>query len=263
MINDDCDRTAALAAGWALGALDPEDMAFVRSHLETCRRPHAELREAAAIAAAIGAALPDQEIPPAALRGRVLAAARRPAATATIGSAGEPMRRGWRWAAFGATALALAASLTLAVQIGENRALRDQVADLAARVTAATAERQQAEGWIERAVARGADAFFMTGQGEGRSASFMLVVEHDATGAVLLMSGLPALTTGETYELWVERDGEVTAVQAFRPDAGGLAAVTIDGSLAGVRQAMITVEPGAGSSAPSLGDVIMQGELSL
>ncbi len=124
-------------------------------------------------------------------------------------------------------------------------------------------ELDTAEAWIERAVGTGADAFFMSGEGQAAQASFMLVVEADAAGAVLLMSGLPELEAGRTYELWVERDGAIVAVGTFQPDERGLAAVTIDASLHGIRQAMITVEPEGGSDAPSDGDVIMQGELTL
>jgi len=114
-----------------------------------------------------------------------------------------------------------------------------------------SAELDTAEAWIERAVATGADD------------SFMLVVEADAAGAVLLMSGLPELSPGQTYELWVERDGAIVGVGTFRPDERGLAAVTIDASLDGIRHAMITIAPEGGSEVPSAGDVIMQGDLTL
>jgi hypothetical protein len=120
----------------------------------------------------------------------------------------------------------------------------------------------QARTWIQRAVAGGATAYFMDGQGEGALASFMLVVEDGATGAVLLMSGLPPLEDDETYELWVERDGQIVGVGTFSPDASGIAAMTIDASLDGIRQAMITIEPAGGSVQPDADDVIMQGELS-
>lgn len=165
--------------------------------------------------------------------------------------------------AVGATTVALAASLALAVQVGGNGALRDQLIQARSELTAVAAELDTAEAWIERAVATGADAFFMSGEGQGAEASFMLVVEADAAGAVLLMSGLPELEPGQTYELWVERDGAIVGVGTFQPDAGGLAAVTIDASLDGIRRAMITIEPEGGSDAPTPGDVIMQGDLTL
>ena len=159
--------------------------------------------------------------------------------------------------------MAVAASLALAVQLGENRTLDDRLAAADARLAALATRVDDAEGWIERAVARGADAFFMEGEGQAQEASFMLVVEERAAGAVLLMSGLPLLPEGETYELWVRRDGAVVGVGTFRPDERGLAAVAIDASLSGIRQAMVTIEPVGGSRTPSVDDVIMEGELSL
>lgn len=80
MNHDDCARMADLAPAAALGALDPDDDTFVRAHLATCVRPHPERREAMALAAAIGAALPDEDLPSPALRTRLLDAVRADAA---------------------------------------------------------------------------------------------------------------------------------------------------------------------------------------
>ena len=264
MNHDDCARLAGLAPAAALGALDSDEASFVRAHLASCSRPHPELRDAVAMAAAIGGAWPEEDAPSPQLRARLLGAARSEATGPVMARRRPASRRTWwRPVAVGATSLAVAASLALAVQVGENGALRDQLADARTQITAMSTELDTAEAWIERAVATGADAFFMSGEGQGADASFMLVVEADAAGAVLLMSGLPELEAGQTYELWVERDGAIVGVGTFRPDERGLAAVTIDASLDGIRQAMITIEPEGGSRAPTPGDVIMQGDLTL
>lgn len=263
MNHDDCARLSALAPATALGALDPDEAAFVRAHLAGCSRPHPELRDAIELAAAIGTAWPEEDAPTPQLRARLLAAARSEAEP-TAGRPRSPRPRAWwRPVAIGATSLAVAASLALAIQVGENGALRDQLADARTQVASIGTELDTAEAWIERAVATGADAYFMSGEGQAEEASFMLVVEADAAGAVLLMSGLPPLAPGQTYELWVERDGAIVGVGTFQPDARGLAAVTIDASLDGIRQAMITIEPVGGSDAPTPEDVIMQGDLTL
>ena len=262
--HDDCARLATLAPASALGSLDHDEAAFLRVHLAACTRPHPELRDAVELAAAIGGAWPEEDAPSPQLRARLLAAARAETSVpAPPGSRTAARRSWWRPAAIGASGVALAASLILAVQIGENGALRDQLADTRTQLAAIGTELATAEAWIERAVATGADAFFMSGEGQGAEASFMLVVEADAAGAVLLMSGLPELAPGQTYELWVERDGAIVGVGTFEPDEGGLAAVTIDASLDGIRQAMITIEPEGGSETPTSGDVIMQGDLTL
>jgi hypothetical protein len=261
--HDDCARLSALAPATALGALDPDEAAFVRAHLAGCSRPHPELRDAIELAATIGTAWPEEDAPTPQLRARLLAAARSEADPTPHRPRGARPRPWWRPVAIGATSLAVAASLALAIQVGENGALRDQLADARTQVAMIGTELDTAEAWIERAVATGADAYFMSGEGQAAEASFMLVVEADAAGAVLLMSGLPSLAPGQTYELWVERDGAIVGVGTFRPDARGLAAVTIDASLDGIRQAMITIEPVGGSDAPTPEDVIMQGDLTL
>ena len=264
MTATDCAQLDDLAPALALGALDVREAAFAHAHLGSCGRPHARLREAVTTAAAVGAALPDEERPTPALRARLLHAARaeiypRPRS----GTASDARGRRWRAVAVGTGTLAMAASLALSVQLAERSSLDARLASTDARIAALETELGRAEAWIERAVARGAEAHFMEGEGDATAASFMLVVEDGAAGAVLLMSGLPALPEGQTYELWVEQDGAIVGVSTFRSDAGGLAAVTIDASLRGIRQAMITVEPAGGSAAPSVDDVVMQGELSL
>ena len=264
MNHDDCARIAALAPAAALGALDPDEVAFLRAHLAACPRPHPEMQDAVALASAIGGAWPEEDAPSPQLRARLLGAARSEASEpVTPHSRPAPNRSWWRPVAVGATGLAFAASLALAVQVGENGAMRDELDETRIQLAAIGTELDTAEAWIERAVATGADAFFMSGEGHGAEASFMLVVEADAAGAVLLMSGLPDLAPGQTYELWVERDGAIVGVGTFEPDERGLAAVTIDASLDGIRQAMITVEPEGGSETPTPGDVIMQGDLTL
>lgn len=256
--HDDCARFRSLAPAAAIGALDAEEAAFARAHVRTCPEPHPEVAEWAALAAAIGGAMPDEDLPAPALRDRLLSAVR----AQPVARRAPVTRAAWRPRAVAAASLALAAALLLGVQIGENRALRSELGATADRLTALETELGAAREWVQRAVARGADAFFMDGQGEAAQASFMLVVEESAAGAVLLMSGLPTLPAGETYELWIERDGVVVGVGTFRADGGGLAAVAIDSSLAGIRQAMVTIEPLGGSTTPNADEVIMQGELS-
>jgi hypothetical protein len=261
--HDDCARLAALAPSAALGALEPDDAAFVRAHLSACPRAHPELRDALALAAVIGEAMPDEDLPSPALRERLMARIHEesPDPTAVAAVVRQPAPP-WRWIASGAGVLAAAAVLAVAVLAGQVGALRAELDAAERDLVARTAELDQAQAWIQRAVASGATAFFMDGEGQGEFASFMLVVEDDAAGAVLLMSGLPQLAEGETYELWVERDGRVIGVGTFTPDREGLAALAIDASVAGVRQAMITIEPEGGSTQPNADDVIMQGELS-
>lgn len=88
--HDDCARLTALAPASALGALDPDEAAFVRAHLVGCPRPHPELRDAIELAAMIGMAWPDEEAPTPQLRARLLSAARSEAAPPANRPAASP-----------------------------------------------------------------------------------------------------------------------------------------------------------------------------
>jgi anti-sigma-K factor RskA len=87
-----CDEVRDLAASFVLGALDADEMDAVRAHLASCPEAHAEFEELGSVLPALAASVPLVE-PPAALKGRVMAAAavdlasRAPAATATAPAA--------------------------------------------------------------------------------------------------------------------------------------------------------------------------------
>jgi hypothetical protein len=70
-----CDYVRELASGFVLGALEPDETAAVRDHLDTCREPHPELAEFGGILPYL-AVTPEPLEPPAWLRGSVISAAR-------------------------------------------------------------------------------------------------------------------------------------------------------------------------------------------
>ncbi len=77
----------ALAVGWALSALDPEDEERFAEHLPGCARCTATVRESLYTVADLAYALPD-EAPPASLKSRLMAAVA--AEPRTPGAAAEP-----------------------------------------------------------------------------------------------------------------------------------------------------------------------------
>jgi hypothetical protein len=72
----DCSALDPLAAGHAVGALDPIERRAVADHLGRCDRPHPALRESHVVAAAMGAALAPPCRPSDALRTAILDAIR-------------------------------------------------------------------------------------------------------------------------------------------------------------------------------------------
>ena len=142
----------ALAVGWALSALEPEDEARVRVHLPTCPRCSETVRDAVRTVIDLAYAVPD-ETPPRHLRRRILEAAaaepRRPAGAPAdapeppAGPAGAdrvggevvpltPRRRRWLTGAAAAAGIAVLAGLgAWNVQLRNEQAeLRSQQAEL-------------------------------------------------------------------------------------------------------------------------------------
>jgi anti-sigma-K factor RskA len=91
-----CDRVRELASGFVLGALEPDEMAAVRHHVDHCRKPHQELAELGGILPYLAVA-PEPVEPPTWLRGSVIAAvkadlqARQPVAKPTERRVLEPV----------------------------------------------------------------------------------------------------------------------------------------------------------------------------
>ncbi len=78
-----CDEVRDLAASFVLGALDADEMAAVREHLAGCDDAHAEIAELGSVVPALDASVPVVE-PPAALKGRLMAAAAADLATRSV-----------------------------------------------------------------------------------------------------------------------------------------------------------------------------------
>ena len=88
-----CDDVRELAASFVLGALDADEADAVRAHLASCADPHAEMAERGSVLNVLAESVPVVE-PPAALKGRILAAAA--ADLEARGRGRWPRRRGAR-----------------------------------------------------------------------------------------------------------------------------------------------------------------------
>jgi hypothetical protein len=72
----------------------------------------------------------------------------------------------------------------------------------------------------------------------------------DASGGTLRVHGMPKLRSNETYQVWLQRDGEVIpkAMFSVSDDGDGLTAVD---DLKGADRVMVTREPAGGAPSPS------------
>lgn len=157
------------------------------------------------------------------------------------------------WAAPRRRAQPLAWTLTLAVIVGLlgwNLRLRQQHDTTAEARALLTAEDREVTP--------------LTGSAQARGATARLVLRRDDPRAGLVVSGLPPLPPGRSYQLWFVRPDQTRASGAvFRVDAQGEAVVLVQipETLGAFRGVGVTEEPAGGSPAPT-GRNLLAGALS-
>jgi len=235
-----------LAAMYAVGALDGDDLATFEAHLATgcdqCATIVRESREALArLALADTPAVPPPDVK-AALLARVATAARA-----------RPSRRGWlTWAAATAAVVALAVMLASGVvasryeaQLGhmarETAKERERLAALRTQVAALELLRDPATRVIEL-------------RSPSSSATARLIWNEKA-GGYLITSNLPPAPEGKAYELWALGGPQPRPAGLFNVDPEGRVVQKLEpaGEAKGFA---VTLEPATGVPAPT-GPIVM------
>jgi anti-sigma-K factor RskA len=224
---------AGNAAPYVLGALEEREHEEFLAHLETCAVCREEVAALQLVANSLPALVPPLGAPPE-LKSRVMSTVRSEAGWATTAQsaaaaepslarprsrfARAPRRAGLGLAALVATVAVVAVALLAGGSGSSGRVIR-------ARVLA-----------------------------PGASASLHL---HGAS-AELQVSGMPQSAPNRVYEVWVKRGGAAQPTDAlFTVSAAGRATVAVPGSIAGVKQVMVTSEPRGGSRTPTSPPVIV------
>jgi anti-sigma-K factor RskA len=272
----DCDEVRDLAPLYVLGALEADEMAAVRAHLDGCPEAHAEFRELGSVVPALLETV-EPEAPPPDLRRRVLAAAyadmaerRHPAATpmprrvvpmkrvnvggseleipdrdagyddvdADARAGGVDRMRGPR------RYLGLAAAILIF-------AIGAFAFNLQQDLTTARGYRDGVEAALQLAAQPGSLTTILVG--DGREASGLAVVGTD--GEVrLAMQGLDGTSGTEVYTAWaIAGDGAPVPIGTFTVGRGGTAVARAEApvAVAGMTVAL-TLEPGPGATTPTL-----------
>jgi hypothetical protein len=221
------DPCGANAAPYVLRALGDEEAAAFLVHLETCAVCREEVAALQVVADVLPAVAP-QVRAPGELKRRVMAEVasdagwqprRMPASTTQRLRLSAPGRQAALGLAAVAAGLAIAAIALLGGGSGAKvRVIRAQV--LAPRASA--------------------------------------TVRLSGARADLTVQNLPQAAAGRVYEVWVKRAGAAQPTDAlFTVSATGSATVSVPGSVAGVKQIMVTSEPRGGSRVPTSAPVIV------
>lgn len=238
-----------LAAVYAAGALDGDDLARFEAHLPGCPACQAAVREAHDTLARAAMSAPPQIPPPAV----------REALVSRVGRARASGRRGWlAWAAATAVAAGAAAAFTGAYVAVRYEARLGQMA----RETTAVKERlARNEAALREQIAlyRGAVELLrdpatrvveLRGQGPSPAASGRMIW-NDAGGGHLFVAGLPPAPAGKTYELWTIAGKTPRPAGLFAVDAGGRGAHRVEPSAGPAQGFAVTLEPEGGTPAPT------------
>jgi anti-sigma-K factor RskA len=248
----DHDTFEELAAVYAVGALDGDDLARFEAHLaEGCARCTATLRYSREALHRLALAGPPAVPPPevkAGLMARIAAPRERVRGRAS-----------WvPWAAATAAAAAITAMITGGVVASRYEARLGQMA----RETAAVRERllrSEAALRDQVAVYRGAVELLrdpatrvvdLRGAGPSPEASGRMVW-HDKAGGHLFVANLPPAPAGKAYELWTLGGPAPQPAGTFQVDAAGRASHRVAPAGAPPMKFAVTLEPEAGVPAPT------------
>jgi anti-sigma-K factor RskA len=193
-----------LAAGYALGALEPEDEAIFRRHLDDCPACAASVRELEGVAAQLPHAVPPVQPPETLWAGiqREIGAEARPA-DGRAEPRGRRAREPRRVLRLGAVAAAIVAVAALSVWNlnlrSQNQRYRDRVAALE-QAAELVNEPNAAKVTLDDAPSPpGAVATVIASTAQDRG--------------VLIVENLPPLQRGRVYELWAVPGGRIQDAQ--------------------------------------------------
>ena len=267
-----CDEVRDLAGSFVLGALDTDEAAAVREHLETCPEAHDEIAELGGVVPVLAASVPVVE-PPAGLKARVLAAAQAdlddrtrvntsPAEAAPAEAAGaaapvaksgaaEPItfpgpaeRERRRRRPVAAWVLGIAAVVAIAV-LGASTLL------LRAQVDQAQAYQQSVQAVLDVSAKPGSLTAVLTADGGTGTG---LAAIDSAGGVTMAMQDLAPTAGGQVYEAWViGGDGVPVPIGSFQVGNAGTGSMSGSGVTATSGAVLaLTLEAGPGATMPTL-----------
>jgi anti-sigma-K factor RskA len=232
----------------ALGALQGEERQIVEKHLEECSACRQELEKLQGDLALLAFSASGPK-PPARSRDRLMAAIAKEPRRAKLR---QRARATW-WNALG-WAAALAAIVIGVLLRQQNSDLRGRVAELETSSSKQNQQLLEAKQLLATLASPDAAHFTLVAGKTPPQPQGKAIYVRSSGMLVFLASNLPAIPPQKTYELWlIPTSGAPIPAGLFKPDARGAAAVIHPPLPTGVeaKAFAITVEPEAGSSAPT------------
>jgi anti-sigma-K factor RskA len=233
---------------YALGALEGEERQAVEKHLDECSVCRQELERLRGDTALLAFSVSGAN-PPARSRQRLMSAIAKEPRQIPL----REKKRGSWWNALG-WAAAVAAIVVGVWLRQENSDLRQRMADLATRSAKEDQQLIEAKQLLTTLTSPDAEHFtLVAGNAVAQPQGKAIYVRSSGT-LVFLASNLEAIPPEKTYELWlIPTSGAPIPAGLFKPNAHGAAAVLRPPLPTGVeaKAFAITIEPEAGSSAPT------------
>lgn len=291
------DQLQDQLAAYALGALDPEEIAAIERAVAARPDHQEELRQLREVVAQLAYAAP-RATPRPAVRERLMARvaasqAAAPAAGASTGAAAQA-RRPFAWI-MPATLTLLCAIVLVLGGISRNlsqsvaaldRANRDlvttmvqleqaladtrtrqesialQLAGSQQQIADLNARLAQEQYVVSFVTAPGVATRQLTAARGDAAAQGEMYMYPGNSQAVVLFSGLPALEPGKVYQFWLADGQRQVAGGTFSVDSSGITSLLVQAprEVNAFSQVMVTVEPLGGSPAPGE-EVILTGSL--
>jgi anti-sigma-K factor RskA len=208
-------------AAYALGALEEDEAAELRRHLDVCEECREHLRWLQPAVDVLPRTVPQVEPPPR-LRKRMMATVRAESREATRADARSSRRPGWGALLMRPATAVAAAALLIVGALG---------------------------GYLLHSPTQRSSVVAARGTPAAPTASGSL--ERQGGVAILHVEGMPALAGDQVYETWVKRGDTVepSSVFTLRRNRTGDAAIPV--SLEGADAVLVTREPSGGSPQPT------------
>ena len=240
---------------YALGALQGEERRALERHLEECSACRQELEKLQGDVALLAFSASGPR-PPARSRGRLMAAIAKEPRRAQL----RPQARlAWRSALPWMAALAM---IVIAILLShQNSVLRVRLAEFETRSSKQEQQLLEAKQLLSTLSSPDAEHFTLVAGKNPPQPQGKAIYVRKSGILVFLASNMPAIPAQKAYELWlIPRSGAPIPAGLFKPNARGTAAVIRPPLPTGVdaKTFAITIEPEAGSSAPT-SQIIMMG----